>query len=139
MMPIDRSDARPEPVHFVQMWIRPDEAGRFTELSAAGAGARDLARGWVPIASGSHADAVGENGQRRFDSVGQCAPAGTSRLLPNGERLHVYLARGVLDAEAIGPLEAGIRSGCPGPTQLKITARAEAEVLVWQMDRGEEA
>jgi hypothetical protein len=57
--------------------------------------------------------------------------------LPEGELLHVYLARGVLDAEAIGPLEAGDSLRLSGPTQLRLTARVEAEVLVWQMDRGE--
>jgi hypothetical protein len=51
--------------------------------------------------------------------------------------VHVYLARGVLDAEAIGPLEAGDSLRLSGPTQLRLTARVEAEVLVWQMDRGE--
>ena len=95
----------------------------------------DLARGWVPIAAGRHAGRRGRAWAAPLDLWASVLPAGTSRPLPDGELLHVYLARGVLDAETIGPLEAGIRFGSPAPTQLKITARAEAEVLVWQMDR----
>jgi len=89
----------------------------------------------VPIASGSHADAVVSMGSATSTLWGSLLAAGTSRPLPDGELLHVYLARGILDAEAIGPLEAGDSLRLSGHTQLRLTARVEAEVLVWQMDR----
>lgn len=127
----------PEPVHFIQMWIRPDEADTSPSYQQRELALSDLARGWVPIASGSHADAVVRMGSAASTLWGSVLPAGTSRLLPEGELVHVYLARGVLNAEAIGPLEAGDSLRLSGHTQLRLTARVEAEVLVWQMDRGE--
>jgi len=127
----------PEPVHFIQMWIKPDEGGTPPSYQQRELALGDLARGWVPIASGSHGDAVVGMGSAASTLWGSVLPAGTSRLLPDGELLHVYLARGVLDAEAIGPLKAGDSLRLSGSTQLRLTARAEAEVLVWQMDRGQ--
>jgi quercetin 2,3-dioxygenase len=127
----------PESVHFIQMWIKPDEAGTPPSYQQRELALGDLARGWVPIASGSHADAVVKMGNAASTLWGSVLAAGTSRLLPDGELLHVYLARGVLEAEAIGPLESGDSLRLSGSTQLRLAARAEAEVLVWQMDRGE--
>jgi quercetin 2,3-dioxygenase len=126
-----------EPVHFIQMWIRPDEAGTPPSYQQRELPLSDLARGWMPIASGGHVDAVVRMGSAASTLWGSVLPADTSRLLPDGELLHVYLARGVLDAEAIGPLEAGDSLRLSGSAQLRLTARAEAEVLVWQMDRGQ--
>ncbi len=69
-----------------------------------------------------------------------CCPRARRVDLPDGDLLHVYLTRGVVDVETIGLLEAGDSLRLSGSTQLKMTARAEAEVLVWQMDqrRGDE-
>jgi hypothetical protein len=60
---------------------------------------------------------------------------GTSRNVPDGDLLHLYLTRGVVDVETIGLLESGDSLRLSGSPQLKMKARAEAEVLVWQMDR----
>ena len=127
----------PEPVHFIQMWIKPDEAGTPPSYQQRELALGDLARGWVLIASGSHADAVVKIGSAASTLWASVLPPGASRLLPDGELLHVYLARGVLEAEAIGPLEPGDSLRLSGSTQLRLAAREEAEVLVWQMDRGE--
>jgi hypothetical protein len=67
-------------------------------------------------------------------------PAGISRQLPQGDLLHVYLARGVVDVETIGRLEPGDSLRLASAPQLSLTAREEAEVLVWEMapERGDE-
>jgi hypothetical protein len=62
-------------------------------------------------------------------------PAGVVRTLPPGDLLHVYLARGVVEVEAIGRLEAGDSLRLTESPQLRLSAHAEAELLVWQMDR----
>jgi quercetin 2,3-dioxygenase len=126
-----------EPVHFIQMWIRPDEPGgppsyQQRELSRA-----DLGGGWVPVASARQPDAVlslGSAGSTLWVSV---LPAGVTRVLPTGDLLHVYLARGVVDVETIGRLEVGDSLRLSGSAELRLTAHAEAELLVWQMDREE--
>jgi redox-sensitive bicupin YhaK (pirin superfamily) len=122
-----------EPVHFVQMWIRPDESGASPSYQQRELALGDLASGWVPIASGRHPDAVvniGSVGSTLWVSV---LPPGTSRVLPQGELLHVYLARGVVNVETIGRLEQGDSLRLSGSAQLRLSAHAESEVLVWEM------
>jgi quercetin 2,3-dioxygenase len=124
-----------EPVRFIQMWVRPDEAGAPPSYQQRELALGDLVRGWVPIASGRYSDAVvslGSAGSTLWVSV---LPTSTSRRLPDGDQLHVYLARGVVDIEAIGRLEAGDSLRVSGSSQLRLAARAEAELLVWQLDK----
>jgi quercetin 2,3-dioxygenase len=122
-----------EPVHFIQMWIRPDEYGAPPSYQQRELALGDLAGDWLPIASGRHPDPVvslGSAGSTLWVSV---LPAGTSRRLPQGDQLHVYLARGAVDVETIGPLDEGDSLRLSGSAQLRLTAREEAEVLVWEM------
>jgi quercetin 2,3-dioxygenase len=122
-----------EPVHFIQMWIRPDEHSAPPSYQQRELALGDLAGDWVPVASGRHPDAVvslGSAGSTLWVSV---LPAGTSRRLSQGDLLHVYLARGVVDVETIGRLEQGDSLRLAGSAQLSLTAREEAEVLVWEM------
>jgi redox-sensitive bicupin YhaK (pirin superfamily) len=132
---IDPTRVAEPPVHFIQMWIRPDAPGGAPSYQQRELLLADLAGGWVPIASGRHPDAVvslGSAGSTLWVSV---LPAGTSRTLPAGDLLHVYLARGVVEVETIGRLEPGDSLRLSGSAQLKLSAASEAEVLVWQMDR----
>ena len=124
-----------EPVHFIQMWVRPDEPGVTPSYQQREFALGDLAGGWVPIASGRHPDAVvtlGSVGSTLWVSV---LPVGTSRRLPGGDLLHVYLARGALEVETIGRLEPGDSLRLTGSARLILSALVEAEVLVWQMER----
>jgi quercetin 2,3-dioxygenase len=127
---------RTEPVHFIQMWITPDEPDVPPSYQQRELSLGDLASDWVPVASGRRPDAVvtiGSAGSTLWVGV---LPAGTSRVLPDGELLHVYLARGQLNVESIGGLKAGDSLRLSGSAQLRLSARTEAEVLVWQLDRG---
>ena len=130
--------ARPaEPVHFVQMWIRPDEPGAPPSYQQRDLALSDLASAWVPIASGRHPHAVVSIGSASSTLWVTVLPTGMSRRLPDGDLLHVYLARGVVDAETIGRLEPGDSLRLSGSSQLRLSAGAEAEVLVWEMAREE--
>jgi quercetin 2,3-dioxygenase len=126
-----------EPVHFVQMWIRPDEPGAPPDYQQRDLALGDLASAWVPIASGRHPHAVVSLGSASSTLWVTVLPTGMSRRLPDGDLLHVYLARGVVDVETIGRLEPGDSLRLSGSAQLRLSARAEAEVLVWEMARGE--
>jgi redox-sensitive bicupin YhaK (pirin superfamily) len=124
-----------EPVHFLQMWIKPDEPGAPPSYQQRELALGDLVSSWVPIASGRHPDAVvsiGSAGSTLWVSV---LPTGTSRLLPRGDLLHVYLARGVVDVETVGQVEQGDSLRLAGSAQLRLSAYVEAEVLVWEMGR----
>ena len=124
-----------EPVHFVQMWIRPDQPGSPPSYQQRELALADLAGGWVPIASGRRPDSVvtlGSAGSTLWITV---LPSDGSRMLPGGDLLHVYLARGAVQVETVGRLDAGDSLRLSGSTELRLSALAEAEVLVWQMDR----
>jgi hypothetical protein len=66
-------------------------------------------------------------------------PAGISRRLPDGELLHVYLSRGIVEVETIGRLQPGDSLRLSDSAQLRLSALTEVEVLVWEMagDEGE--
>jgi redox-sensitive bicupin YhaK (pirin superfamily) len=124
-----------ESVHFVQMWIRPDEPGGTPSYQQRELALADLAGGWVPIASGRNPDAVVSIGSAGATLCISVLPAGISRTLPHGDLLHVYLARGAIEVETVGRLESGDALRVSDSAQLRLFAHAEAEVLVWQMDR----
>ena len=124
-----------EPVHFVQMWIRADQPGSPPSYQQRELALADLGGGWVPIASGRHPDSIvtlGSVGSTLWISV---LPTGAARTLPVGDLLHVYLARGAVAVETAGRLDAGDSLRLSGSAELRLSALAEAEVLVWQMDR----
>ena len=90
---------------------------------------------FYPIASGRHPDAVVSLGGASSTLWVSVLPTGISRRLPYGDLLHVYLAGGIVDVETIGRLVAGDSLRLFGSAQLEVSARAEAELLVWQMHR----
>lgn len=119
------------PARFVQMWLRPDEPG-LPPAYGQGAVERDaLAADWVPVASGGRSDAavgLGTAGATLWVSV--LAP-GTARLLPAGPLAHLFVLRGALDLEAVGPLAAGDSVRLTGEAALRARAVSETELLVW--------
>jgi redox-sensitive bicupin YhaK (pirin superfamily) len=121
-------------VHFVQMWVLPD-----TERVDPGYEQLDIngelgQGGLVPIASGRGHDAA--ISIRQQDAVlwgGRLFP-GETVAVPDALRSHLFVARGALDFQGVGRLEAGdaVRLTAAGAPQL--TAGAEgAEVLIWEL------
>jgi quercetin 2,3-dioxygenase len=122
-----------EPVHFIQMWIRPDQSGAAPSYQQQELALGDLAVDWVPIASGRHPHAVVSLGSASSTLWVTVLPAASSRRLPDGDLLHVYLSRGNVEVETIGRLEPGDSLRLSGSAQLRLSAITEAEVLVWEM------
>jgi len=121
------------PVHFVQMWLRPDVPGTPPGYALQEVDRAELGLGWTPVASGREAEAA-----VRLASAGSTlwvtvlAP-GTVRELPTGPLAHLYVARGAVDVEAVGRLAAGDSLRVTGQAGLAVTGRGEAEVLLWTM------
>jgi quercetin 2,3-dioxygenase len=124
----------PDPVHYVQMWVRPDRLDlppsyEQTEL--------DLSTGeLVPVASGlaKHASstAIRLNQPAAGMSVARLAPGGTITL-PTAAYLHLFLATGTADLEGtqLGTADAVRLTGSDGE---RVTAGPDgAELLVWEM------
>lgn len=125
--------APPAPVHFIQMWLRPDAPGGPPAYAAGPVDLADLASGWVPVASGDHPDAVVSLGTRGATLwVTRVAP-GTTRLLPPGPQHHVFVV-GEVDAEAAGRLDAGDALRLTDSSQLRLTGVGPAEICVWTVE-----
>ncbi|TDH56746.1 pirin family protein [Mycobacterium eburneum] len=133
----EKNDSVDKPVHFVQMWVVPDEPGgdpgyQHAEVDEALAGG-----GLVPIASGIPGrDAAITIGNRR--AALHCArlPAGDGVALPAAPYLHLFVTRGQLALEDAGELCEGdaVRfTACDGR---RVTAVTPAEILAWEMHAG---
>lgn len=121
-----------EPVRFVQMWVRPDEAGTPPSYAQRELDLSDLGRDWVPVASGSHSDAGVTLGARDATFWVTQLADGANRWLPEGPYVHVYIAVGAVELEAQGRLSEGDSVRLAGAGPLRVTGRgALAEVLVW--------
>ncbi|TCC11563.1 pirin family protein [Kribbella soli] len=125
----------PDPVHYVQMWVRPDRLDlppsyEQTEL--------DLTTGeLVPVASGlaKHAasTAIHLNQPSAGMSVARLAPGGTITL-PAAAYLHLFVATGTAALEGAGELGTADAVRLNGSDGERLTAGPDgAELLVWEM------
>jgi redox-sensitive bicupin YhaK (pirin superfamily) len=124
------------PVHFVQMWVVPDES-RITPGYEQLDITEELTRGGlVPVASGMarHADSSAIHIAQKHAALfaARLAP-GESVLVPAAPFGHVYVARGNVSLEGAGPLATGDAARITGGEGQRITASDNAEVLVWEM------
>lgn len=121
-----------EPVRFVQMWVRPDEPGGDPRYAQREFDRAELDRDWLPVVSGSGEALVDlrSAGSTLWATV--LAPE-VSRRLPAGDRTHLYVVRGAVELEGAGELAAGDSVRATGQAGLRVTGRAEAELLVWRL------
>jgi redox-sensitive bicupin YhaK (pirin superfamily) len=135
-------DKHSDPVHFVQMWVVPDENGiepGYEQLEIDG---ELLAGGLVPVASGmpqhAHAAAIRIRNKYAALHAARLAP-GQSVTLPEAPYLHLFVPRGSVELEGAGVLGTGdaVRFTATGGQRVVNaggTAGTEpAEVLVWEM------
>jgi len=123
-----------EPVHFVQMWLRPDVPGTPPGYDQRAVDQADLAQAWCPVVSGRHPDAAVSLGSAGATLWVTVLHPGVTRELPTGGLAHLYLARGTVEVEAVGLLSAGDSLAVGGEAALAVTGRTEAELLVWTME-----
>jgi redox-sensitive bicupin YhaK (pirin superfamily) len=136
---LDGGPEHAEPVHFVQMWVMPDERGTEPGYQQAEVAEELLSGRLVPVASGLAAHAGSSAIQIRNSQAGLHVArlrAGQSVQLPDAPFLHLFLARGHAELEGVGPLEAGDAVRFTAVGGHRLTARAGAEVLVWEMPAG---
>ncbi len=136
-----------EPVHFVQMWVLPDEPGLEPGYEQRDVDA-DLGRGgWVSLASGNQAyaddPAVRLCNSRSVLHAARLQRGGSVRLPePHGARpgqssvFHLFVARGGVEMESLGELDTGDAARLVGAGGQLVTAPNEAEVLLWEMHPG---
>ncbi|MET0898099.1 MAG: pirin family protein [Mycobacterium sp.] len=128
-----------EPVHFVQMWVVPDESG-----SAPGYQQMEiddeLMRGkLVTIASGmpEHEGETAISIRNKYAALhGARLAAGESVQLPEAPYLHLFVPRGAVTLEGAGPLGEGDAVRFTATGGQRVTATEPAEILIWEMHAG---
>ena len=129
-------EAHTDPVHFVQMWVVPDESGITPGYEQLEIDHELLSGGLVPVASGmpEHDGAAAIRIKNRYAALHAARlQPGQSVQLPDAPYLHLFVPRGSVTLEGAGPLSAGdaVRFTATGGQQ--VTATEPAEILVWEM------
>ncbi|MDH6708372.1 redox-sensitive bicupin YhaK (pirin superfamily) [Kitasatospora sp. MAA19] len=130
------ADAHTDPVHFVQMWVVPDERGITPGYEQLEIDDALLSGGLIPVASGmdKHDGAAAIRIRNRYAAlhVARLQP-GQSVELPDAPFVHLFVPRGNVTLEGIGPLAAGDAVRFTAIGGQKVTAVEPAEILVWEM------
>ena len=130
-----QGDRHADPVHFVQMWVVPDEAGVEPGYAQREIDADLLSGALVPVASGrpEHGDSAIRIANRHATLHAARLEPGRSVTLPDAPYLHLFVARGAVALEGAGPLEQGDAVRFTATGGQRVTAAAPAEILVWEM------
>jgi redox-sensitive bicupin YhaK (pirin superfamily) len=125
-----------EPVHFIQMWVVPDENSVTPGYQQAEIDDELLRGGLVPVASGM----PGHDGTSAIRIKNKYAALHAARLrpgdaveLPEAPFLHLFIARGAAGLEGAGALSKGDAVRLTATGGQRLTATEPAEVLVWEM------
>ena len=128
--------AHADDVHFVQMWVLPDERNLTPGYEQLDIG-EELARGGlVTVASGmpKHADQRAISIQQRDAALYAARmDAAAEVTLPDAPFVHLFVARGEVTLEGAGPLVQGDAVRIAGGGGQTVTATTSTEVLVWEM------
>jgi len=131
-----QSDAHRDPVHFVQMWVVPDERGIAPGYEQLEIDHELLSGGLVTVASGmpEHDGAAAIRIKNRYAALHAARlQPGQSVQLPEAPFLHLFVPRGRVTLEGAGPLEAGDAVRFTATGGQRVTAAEPAEILVWEM------
>jgi quercetin 2,3-dioxygenase len=125
-----------DPVHFVQMWVAPDERGIKPGYEQLEIGEELSGGDLVVVASGmsKYADqsAIAISNRDAALLVARLS-AGEAISLPTAPFVHLYVARGSVELEGAGPLAEGDAARIAGSEGQRVSASEPAEVLVWEM------
>jgi quercetin 2,3-dioxygenase len=129
-------EAHTDPVHFVQMWVVPDESRITPGYEQLEIDHELLSGRLVPVASGmpGHEGAAAIRIKNRYAALHAARlQPGQSVRLPEAPFLHLFVPRGSVTLEGAGQLAAGdaVRFTATGGQQ--VTAVEPAEILVWEM------
>lgn len=134
IMHSERNDSPGEPVHFVQMWVVPDEAGVQPSYQQHEVDEKLLAGSLVTIASGMPAhDAAITLHNRNAALHGTRLLPGAAVNVPQAPYLHLYLAAGGVNVEGIGTLHQGDAVRFTDADGRRVTASEPSELLIWEM------
>lgn len=129
-------DVHSDPVHFIQMWVVPDEPNIKPSYEQLEIDGELLSGGLVTVASGMPKH-TGESAIRIRNKYAALYAArlqpGQSVALPEAPFLHLFVPRGSANLEGAGPLHTGDAVRFTATGGQKVTATEPAEILVWEM------
>lgn len=130
----ERNESPTEPVHFVQMWVVPDEAGVQPSYQQHEIDDKLLAGNLVTIASGMSAhDAAITLHNRNAALHGTRLPTGAAVSLPRAPYLHLFVARGRVGVEGVGAVNEGDAVRFTDADGRRVAADEPSELLIWEM------
>jgi redox-sensitive bicupin YhaK (pirin superfamily) len=125
-----------EPVHFVQMWVVPDEAGIAPGYEQLEIADELLKGGLTPVASGMARDrdhAAIRIAQKDAALFAARLSVGDSVPLPVAPYVHLYVAQGAVELEGAGRLATGDAARIVAADGQLVRATEPTEILVWEM------
>jgi redox-sensitive bicupin YhaK (pirin superfamily) len=125
-----------DPVHFVQMWVVPDENGITPGYEQLEIEDELLRGGLVPVASGmdKHDGASAIRIANKYAAlyVARLSP-GEVVPLPEAPFMHLFVPRGAVTLEGSGTLASGDSVRFTATGGQRVAAVEPAEILVWEM------
>ncbi|MCV7195683.1 pirin family protein [Mycobacterium angelicum] len=130
----EKNDSATEPVHFVQMWVIPDQTAIAPSYHQHEIDDELLSGGLVTVASGL----PGQDAAITLHNRGAALYAarlrpGDTTTLPAAPYLHLFVPRGRVTLEDAGELGEGDAVRFTETDALRLTALDASEVLVWEM------
>ncbi|MCX4096501.1 pirin family protein [Nocardia sp. alder85J] len=126
-----------ESVHFVQMWVVPDDSGLTPGYQQLEIDTELAGGGLVTVASGlpryRDRTAIAINSSHSALHVARMAAEGAAVALPEAPYLHLFVARGQVRMEGVGTLYAGDAVRLTRTGGQRIVAELPSEILVWEM------
>ncbi|MBQ1021696.1 pirin family protein [Micromonospora sp. D93] len=133
---LNNQEPHADPVHFVQMWVLPDEQGVDPGYEQLEIEDELLRGGLVPIASGMDrydgASAIRIRNRYATLHAARLAP-GDEVTIPDAPYVHLYVPNGTVNLEGSGPLGSGDAARLTLTGGRRVTADEPAEILVWEM------
>ena len=133
---LDGTARHTDPVHFVQMWVVPEEQRITPGYEQAEIEPELLSGALVPVASGmdAHAGSSAIRIRNRYAALHAARlDVGQHVELPEAPFLHLFVARGAVTLEGAGALSAGDAVRFTATGGQRVTAVEPSEVLVWEM------
>ena len=130
----EKNESSTRPVHFVQMWVVPDQTGISPSYQHHEIDSELLGAELVTIASGipGHEAAITLHNRNAALHGTRLQPGG-SVSLPQAPYLHLFAARGRITLEGIGDLEEGDAVRFTDADGRRVTASEPSELLIWEM------
>ncbi len=129
----EKNGSDSEAVHFVQMWVVPDESGIAPGYQQAEIPDDQLTGALLTIASGRRDGAAITIHNKSAALHAARLQTGDGVQLPEAPFLHLFVPRGEVTLEGAGSLQQGDAVRFTASGGQRVTATKTAELLVWEM------